>query len=156
MDAFDHQYLIALQLQLLAAGLTLACLEIVAWQLHFLATQQGIHLVVEQRDIEGVQVLEVIVAIGITRCEVTVEEIVVEGDADRIDAIDGQLYGESLAGGGLATAGGACYQHYLDAAAAGYLVGNLADLLLLQGLADLYESRGIALDNGFVQVADGA
>ena len=137
MDALYHQHLVALELQLLSAHLTLACLEIISRQFHLLSPEERIQLLVEQGDIECMQMFEVIVAAFVSGGVLAVKEVVVEGNADRLEAIDGQLHGDPLAGSGLSAAGGSGYQHHLNPWPAGYLVGNLGNLLLLQRLAEL-------------------
>ena len=45
--------------------------------------------------------LEVVIALLVERCLVAIQEVVIEGDSNGFDAVDSQLYTESLAGGGL-------------------------------------------------------
>ena len=77
------------------------------------------------------QMLEVVVAAFVAWCLVAVEEVVVERDADGFQAVDCQLYAETLAGRSLATAAGSGNEHQFDAFAFGDVIGNLCYLLLL-------------------------
>ena len=81
--------------------------------------------------------LEVVVALLVEWRLLAIQEIVVERDADGLDAVYGELYAETLAGSRLAAARRSGDEHQFDALALGYLVGYLADLLLLKGLAYL-------------------
>ena len=154
MDAFKYKYFVAPELQFLAALLALARLEIVARQLNFLATHERVHLLIEQRQVEGVKVFEVVVAILVLGGLLAVEEVVVEGNADRVNAVDSQLYGESLARRCLTATAGTGYEHHLDTLLMGYLVGYLGYLLLLQGFAELDEGIGMTVLNSAIKVAN--
>ena len=166
MDALDDEYLVVVQTQSATAHLAPACLEVVARQLHLLAVEQGVHLFVQQVEVQGVQVLKVVVAIGLARRLVAVHEVVVERYGDRLDAVGSKLHGESLAGRRLATARRTGDEHHAQGqqvgrqtggiAAAGHLVGYQRYLLLLQGLAHLDELRGIAFLRDLVEIAEGA
>ena len=101
MDALNHQYGIVVETQLFATHLRCTCGEVVARQLHLLATEEGCELFVQQRQVQGVQILEVVVALLVAWRLVTIEEIVVERDGHRFDAVDSQLHTESFAGCGL-------------------------------------------------------
>ena len=78
MDALYNEYLITFQFQLLATPLALAFLEVVAGQFHLLATEQSVHLLVEQGYVQRMQVLEVVVAVLVQRCLLTIQEVVVQ------------------------------------------------------------------------------
>ena len=155
MDALDHQHLIVVQLESATALLAASRLEVVARQFHLLAPEEGVHLLVEQRQVQGVQVFVVVVALLVAGRLVAVDEIIIQRDGYRFDAVDGQLYRQSLAGGRLAAAAGTGNENQADAPALGYLVGDTGNLLLLQGLADLYELGREPLVDDLVQVADG-
>ena len=102
------------------------------------------------------QMLEVVVALLVEWRLVAIQEIVVERDADGLDAVYGELYAEALTGSRLTTARRSGDKHQLDTLALGYLVGYLADLLLLKGLAYLNQLWCIAFTDNLIQVADGA
>ena len=155
MDTFHHQHLVAFEPQFLTAHLTLAFLEIIARQLHLISTEQRLQLFVQQGEVQGVQVFKIIVTILVLRCLFTIQEIVVERDADRIDAIDGQLHRQSFTSGRLTAGRRSGNEHQLHTLAVGYLICNLTDFLLLQGFTDLDEFIGMSADNGFVQVTHG-
>ena len=57
--------------------------EVVARQFHLLAYEQPVHLIVEQREVERLDVLKVVVARLVERREFAVHEIVVERDRHR-------------------------------------------------------------------------
>lgn len=66
MDTLHHQHLVTLQLQFLATHLTLPRLEIIAGQFHLLPTEQCVHLLVEQRDVQRMQMLIVVIPFLVT------------------------------------------------------------------------------------------
>ena len=103
MDTFHHQHLAFVQTQLPATLHTLTCGEVIAWQFNLLTTEQRVHLLSQQWQVQGVQVLEVVITCGITGSKLTVQEIVVERDGNRFDAIHSQLHREALTRGGLTT-----------------------------------------------------
>ena len=97
MYAFHHKHFVLAQTEFLAALFALARLEVVLGQFHLFAVEKGIELGVEQRDVEGVKALEVIVALVVERSLVAVEEVVVERDGHRAYAVGEQLYGQPFA-----------------------------------------------------------
>ena len=101
MDTFYHQHFIVVQCQFLTTHHTLSCGEVVTGQLHLLAIEEFGQLLVEEWQVQGMQMLEVIFALLVEWCLFTIEEIVIEGDANGLDAVDSQLDTESLTGGGL-------------------------------------------------------
>ena len=78
MDAFYHQHLIFVQCQLLTTHHALSCWEIVTRQFHLLAIEELIQLLVEEWQIQGMQMLEVIFALLVEWCLFAIKEIVVE------------------------------------------------------------------------------
>ena len=138
-----------------ATPLALALLEVVTGQFHLLTTEQSVQLLVEQGNIQGVEVLKVVVATLVEGGLVAVLEIVVQRDAYGLQPVDGQLDADALAGSRLTTGRRTCNEHHSDAGPMGYLVGYLGYLLLLQGLADLYQFVGMSLTDGSVEVAHG-
>ena len=78
MDAFYHQHLIFVQCQLLTTHHALSCWEIVTRQFHLLAIEELIQLFVEERQVQGMQVLEVVIAFPVEWCLFAIKEIVVE------------------------------------------------------------------------------
>ena len=92
MDAFHHENLVILQSQLFPALLALAGLEVISRQFHFLPSQQCVHLLVEQWDIQRLHMLEVIVAALVHRSLFAVNEVIIKRYAHRLDAVGEQLY----------------------------------------------------------------
>ena len=83
----------------------------------------------------------------IARSLITIQEIIVERDSYWLNAINSQLYTESLACCSLTTTGRTCYQHHLDAFITRNLIGNTGNFLLLKSLAKLDELVGISFLN---------
>ena len=52
--------------------------EVVEWKFNLLARQQLFHMAVEEFEVDGLDVLEVVVALFVARREYAVHEIVVE------------------------------------------------------------------------------
>ena len=156
MDTLYHEDLVVVQTKAASAHLALTQLEVVTWKLYLLAVEQGVHLLVEQVEVQCVEVLEVIVAIGLARRVFAIDEIVVERDGNGLDAVRGQLYGQALTGCRLTAAGRSGDEHHADALSESNVLGNFGNFLLLQGLADLNELRGVALLYALVQVANGS
>ena len=102
VDALNHEHLVVVESQPASAFLAASCLEVVARKLHFLAVEEGVDLAVQQFQVQGVQMLVVVVSILVARCFLAVYEIVVERDGHRLNAVGEQLYAYALAGGCLA------------------------------------------------------
>ncbi len=154
--ALDDKHLVGLQTQLLAAHLGLTSHEVVAWQLHLLAFDEVGEVLVEELEVERIERLEVVLAVLILGRRLAVEEVVVEGDANGPHAVGDELHGESLARRGLAAGGRTGDEHYLYVMARLDVVSHAHELLVLQGLEDVYHVVGMAGEDGFVQVAHGA
>ena len=103
--------------------------------------EKGSQLFVEQWQIQGMQMLKVVVALLVEWCLFTIQEVVIERDAYWFDAVDGQLHAETFTGSGLSRRRRTCNQHHLDALTLSYLIGNLCNLLFLQSLTNLDEDR---------------
>ena len=134
MDAFHYEHLVVVECKFLATLHAFASREVIARQLYLFTLEQRIQLLVEEREVQGVQMFEVVVTFLVERCLLTVEEVVVEGDADGLDAIGDELDAESFAGGGLTRRRRTGNQYQTDTLALGYLIGNLGNLLLLKCL----------------------
>ena len=80
MDALDDEHRVAAQLQLLAVVLALACHEVVFGHLDALALHQPEQVVFEQTVFHGLDVVEVVVAVGQPGGVGTVHEIVIGGE----------------------------------------------------------------------------
>ena len=62
----------------LATFLARACREIIAWQFDLITTEECCQLFVQQGQVQGVQVLKVVVALLVAWGLITIEEIVIE------------------------------------------------------------------------------
>ena len=155
MDALDDQHGMCIDTQLVAGEHTLTGGEVELGELYLLALEQGIELGIEEGEVKGVERLKVVLAMFIERCEFAVDEVVVEREGHRMEAICHELYGEALAEGGLARGGGSRYED--DAClAAIYVVGNACYALLLQCFGHIDKVGGMAGTAGCVEVAHGA
>ena len=153
MDTLDDEDVGGVEFQVLATLFALPFLEIILGQFHLLSCEKRVELLIEQRDIEGIETLEVVVALSVSRGVVTVDEIVVERHHHRSAAVAHQLYGQSFAGGSLATRRRSGNQYDTHAVALCDILGNLSNLLLLQGLRDVDDSRRVTLRHRHVEVA---
>ena len=134
VDALDDENVVGLHAQLLAALLAASRLEVIFRQLYLLATEERVELVVDELEIEGIDALVVIFALVVLGRVLTVDKIVVERNLQRFDAVGQQVYAQTLAGGGLSGGRRTGEEHEFHVLAAGNLVGDLGELLLLQGL----------------------
>ena len=115
-------------------------------------------MVLQQRVLHRLDVVEVVVAIGQLGRVHPVDEVVVGRERQRPESARQQLYAESLAEGGLARRAGPCDEHDGIAsvallAAGEDVLGYLHNLLLLQCLRHLYQLRCVPPLYGFVHVA---
>ena len=101
MYALHHENVALTHLHLLTARTALARYEVVTRQLHLLATEQLRKLTVEQLKVESVQRLIVVRTIGVQRCLLAVNEVVVQRDGHGTNAVAYQLYAQTLARRGL-------------------------------------------------------
>ena len=92
VNTLNHQHLVALKLQLLATTFAASLLEVITRQLYLFTSKQGCELLIKQRQIQGVQMLEIVVTLLIARRLVTIQEIIIERDINWLDTINGQLY----------------------------------------------------------------
>lgn len=97
MDAFHYEHVVGQQFQPASALLAASRLEVIARQLNLLARKERVELLVEQRDVERVEALVVVVALVVLRRKLTVDEIIVQRNLHRLDAAREQLYGQTLA-----------------------------------------------------------
>jgi len=101
VDALNQQHLVGTQLDH-APPLALACDKVVAGQLDLLAGHQRSQLLVEKRQVQCLQHLEVVVALLVARGQLAIYEVVVQLDRDRPHTIGKQLHGQPLRKGRLA------------------------------------------------------
>ena len=104
MYALNEQHLVVCQFFLLARHLSLARLEIIARQLHLLAIDEGVQVIVEQFEVQGIERFVVVFAILVLGCLVAVKEIIIQRYVKRLYPVYEKLYGQTLACGGLTTA----------------------------------------------------
>ena len=102
MDAFDDEHGVAGELELLAVVLALACGEVVLRHLYALALHETCEMLLHETIVDGLDIVEVIVAVGQLGGVDTVDEIVVGGEGHGPQAAGEELDAESLAEGGLA------------------------------------------------------
>ena len=158
MDALDDEYGVVREFELLAVPFALACSKVVFRNLYALTLHQSCQVVFQQLVVDGLDIVEVVVAIGQFGRVDAVDEVVVGRERHGAQSAGQQLDGESLAEGGLTRTARARDEHQPDGVllsmeAAVYLFGYLYDLLFLQGFRYLYEFRGVAFLYGTIDVA---
>ena len=97
VEAFDDDGLAFFQDCRLVVEMAVACDEIEAGQVDFLALVEVIDLLVEERYVDSPQGLEIVAAVGILRRIFAVIEVIVQGNADRPQAVDAELRRQALA-----------------------------------------------------------
>ena len=102
MNAFYHEHISGSHAHLLTAWHAATFNEVVLGQLHFLAVEELHELLVEQRQVEGVQRFEVVIAVLVLRSKLAVDEVVVERHGHGAYAVAKELDAQSLARCGLA------------------------------------------------------
>ena len=154
MDALDDQDLVFFHLQHLT-GKRLAGDEIEPRDLNGLTVDEPADAVPEQRDVQCVDRLKVIVAVFIPRRQHPVEEEIIHFDRDRGNAVGQQLDGKPFGGGGLSGRRRSGDHHDPD------LIPVFCDrfrgfgeLTVLQRLGNQDQVFNAALINGFVDGAE--
>ena len=102
VDALDDEYAVGGELYFLAVPLALTCDEVVLWKFYSFALQQSGDVVLKQMIVYGLDVVEVVVAVGQLRCVEAVDEVVVGGEGVGAYSACEELYAEAAAEGGLA------------------------------------------------------
>ncbi len=125
-----------------------AGLEVVKRDHDPLASDQPAQLVVDQRQVEGLRRLEVVVAVLVLRVKLQVEEVVVHRQRYQVEAHLGQHVGQLGGGRGLARGGGAGDDDQLQRGA------TLADHLRRGGDVLVIGPVGLAHDVGELAAAD--
>ena len=156
VDSLYHQNIVRLQLQLLSTLHTLARREIVFRQFHLLATEERIKLLVEQIEVQGIDALKIKITIFILRCLIPIHEVIIERNLQRLQSVYGKLDAQTLAGSSLARRRRTRQQYQLHPFAAGNLLGNLRQLLLLQRFADIDDIRSMSRIDSLVEVTHGS
>ena len=85
---------------------TLTFLKRIGREFDLFAFEQVAHLLAEIGEVKGVDVLEVPVAVFISRGVHSVDKVVIHGDDNGLDAIDEQLYLQAFGEGCFARGGG--------------------------------------------------
>ena len=114
MNPFDDQNMALAHLQRFARIFAAACLKIVTRRLNRSTRQQLDQLFIEQRQVQCVNRLEIVVACGVARRLVAIEEIVVQRNRHRINTMYPQLNPQSLGKRRLAGRGRPGNQDQLD------------------------------------------
>ena len=133
VEPFDHQHGVFLQFEFIAAEDTLTLVKIIGRQADLLAVHQIVHLLAEERQIDGIDILEVILSVLVFGRIHAVDEIVIHREHFGTDTVDQQLdletFGESGLTGRRSTGDKDDLRPFL-----GNGIGYLGDLLLVQGL----------------------
>ncbi len=95
MDALDHDDVVLADAER-RANLATARLEVVARQQHLFAGHQAAHIRLEQGDVQRPQRFEVERAAGVARRRLAIDEVIIETDDDRIDALSHHLQRQPL------------------------------------------------------------
>ena len=154
MDSLNHQHIVRLHLQLLSTLHTLARREIIFRQLHLLATEESVKLLVQQIEIQGIDALKIIFAVVILRRPVSIHKVIVQRNL--LQSVHGKLDAQSLAGCGLARRRRTSQQHELHTLTVRNILGYLGYLLLLQCLTDVDDVSGMTRLYRLVEVAHGS
>ena len=85
-------------LQFLSASLTLSALEVIFRQFHLLATEEGIKLLIDEFQIQGIDALVIIFATLILRSFLPIYKVIIERNLQRFQAAYCQLDRQALAG----------------------------------------------------------
>ena len=157
MDTLDEKDAARFQLDFLAVVLAQAGHEVEFGDVHLLPVDHPHDVLFHQGVVHGLEVVEVETPVREARRVQPVHEIVVGGHRQGLEAAGLQLDGQTLAEGGLSGGGRPGDEDDLDgigaAVAAVDLLGDLDDLLFLQGFRNLDELGGMAVEDGAVDVA---
>ncbi len=155
MDAFNDERLVGFELYLAAAVLAHSGYEVVGGDFDAFAFQHSHQVFVEEFEVDGLNGLEVVIALFVSRDMFAIDEVVVEGYGHGPDAVDPQLDVEPLGESGLAGRGrsGDEDDPYLVGALAD-VVGDLGELFLVKGFGDADDLGGLPPGDEFVEVGD--
>ena len=87
MQTFNHQHGVLLKFQFASFEDTLTDGEVISGQDYFLTVQQLMHLLAEERQINGVHILKIVLTVRILRGIHTVDEIVIHGEHLGFDTV---------------------------------------------------------------------
>ena len=152
MIALQNDNIGGAYLQLTTFIYTFSCREVVFGKFYLLATQDGIHLLVEEFYIHCSDTLEVVLAILVLWCINTIYEIIIRTDCIRTQSTSHHQDGQSLGSRGLSTTAGASDKHQTGFSA-GNIIGYIGKLLGLQCLADIYQIGCTACLDSLIKIA---
>ena len=152
VDALDDQDVLGAQGEQIAVVLPGALFEVEVGELHRLAVQEPHHVPVELLHIHGPQPLEVVLAVFVPGGVLPVFEVVVGGDGVGAHPPGQQLGRQAVGEGGLSRGGGTGDHHKAHIPPFGDLLGNVADLLLHQGLLGEDHLGGVPLGDALVHL----
>ena len=101
MQSFEDDNTIFVESEPLSLEDSFAFFERIGREFDLFTFEQVAHLLTEIREVKGVDVLEVPVAVFISRGVHSVDKVVIHGDDNGLDTIYEQLYLQSLGEGGL-------------------------------------------------------
>ena len=104
VDAFHDEDVLFMELHHVAVEISLSFLEVETGNLDLFSVQKVVELFSEEFKVHGLECLEVVFPVCITRGQMSVYEIVVQLYHFRIESEYPALDGESLGGGGLSAA----------------------------------------------------
>ena len=119
----------------LAVPLPLAGLEVEMGQFDLLTVQQLFHVAGKQLRIQGVDVLQIPLAVGTEGHLLPIDVVVIHAHEDGFLAMDPELGGQTVGGSGLAGGTGTSQHDSLGIALADH-VGNAGELLLVERFID--------------------
>lgn len=121
MDAFDDKHIVRVHAHVGAKRFPGACGEVVFGDFHLFAGDEVLQVLVEQFQINGFESVEVVMAVGVERGLVPINEVVVQGKGYGFQAVDSKLSGQTAGECGFAGGRRTGDQDDLDGAA---IVGN--------------------------------
>ena len=136
----------------LAVPFPLAGLEIEVGQLDLLAVQELCHVAGEEVGVQGVDVLQITLAIRAEGHLLPVNVVVIHAHEDGLLAVDPELGGQTVGRSGLAGGTGACQHDGLGVALADH-VGDPGEFLLVEGFVDPDQLPDAAGGRQIVQVS---
>ena len=156
VDAFEDDDLVGGEGEGFAFEFHAAGFEVEAGHVDGLAGVEGVEMLVEEGEVDGFDVFEVVVAFFVAGGVFAVDEVVVDGDGDGSEAVDAELDGEAFGEGGLAGGGGSGDEDVADVVAAGGdFVGDAGDFLFVEGFGDADEVGAFFGGDDFVEASDG-
>ena len=160
VDTLDEQQAALFHMQHLAVVFPQAGDEVVFGNRYFLAAQEFHDVLLHESVVHGIEIIEVVAAVGELGRFHSVHEVVVRAHGDGLETAGLELDGQTLAESGFTGGGRTGDEHHLQrvlaAVAAVDFLGNLHDLLFLEGFRYLDKLIGAAVQQGLVHVPHGA